>query len=178
MDISSRPSAVKIIDFLSVDLKKASPNNLTPQDIENTCAFPVGNVTKSSEIFIFSVTCPFSANSFIRDVVPELNKGSGLVLANFVRSDNDLNVWVRISKLKYQYRMGFVADIYKAAYDGKIKTYDQLNKFIDEQFKSVPLSKVNPYHSVERSSRSALATTATLNSVYRVTSTPFKSIIK
>lgn len=178
MDISLRPSTVKINDFLNVELVKAAPERLTPQDIENTCAFPIGNITKASEIFIFSVTCPFSANSFIRDVVPELKKGSGIILANFIRSDNDLNVWVRISKLKYQYRMGLIADIYKSAFDNKIKTYEQLNSFIDEQFKSVPLNKVNSYHSVEKASRSALVTTASLNSTYGITSTPFKGLIK
>lgn len=99
-------------------------------------------------------------------------------MANYIRSDNDLNVWARLFKLKAEFRMPMIAKVYKAAYDNKITDYNGLHKFLDENLSSVPLDQVNSYYDLQTSAIAALTTTTALHSLYGVSQTPFKAKLR
>ena len=64
MDLSAKPEQLKISDFQNIEVKKSESQLLTSQTIETMSTFPVWDVNKSSNIFIFSISCGDSVDRF------------------------------------------------------------------------------------------------------------------
>lgn len=186
MDISAHPKQFKVSDFSTVNLTSGVGRKLSHNDLENSCAIPVGNVNKNSGIFIFSLTCPFSEKAFITQVVPMLRSGKSMVMANFIRNDYDLNIWIRLAKIKAAYRMSVVSALYKYEFDGRISTefdgqrknYNDIQEMLDKILSNMPIDKVNASYTPERAAISSLVTTAGLNQLYGVIATPYMGNVK
>jgi hypothetical protein len=172
MDISNRPSLVKISDFSNDTLSTGTIDKFSESDYDRMSSFPMGEVRNGCDIFICSVTCPDSANAFIRNIAPRLKDGDALIMANFIRSDDDLNIWTRIFKLKASYRPEAINQIYQAAYNRKVKTHDDVHKFLDAYLSNVPLSRVYSGYDVRLAALSGLFTTACLYKNFNITATP------
>ncbi|MGQ4694761.1 hypothetical protein [Enterobacter asburiae] len=186
MDISARPKQFKVSDFQKINLSSESGNALSNGDLENSCTVLVGSVNEKSEIFVFSLTCPFSEKIFITQIVPMIKSGKSLIMANFIRNDYDLNIWVRLAKIKSAYRMAIVSALYKYEFDGHISTefdgqsknYNDIQKTLDKILSNVPIDKVNSSYTPEHAAISSLVTTAALNQLYGVTTTPYIGNLK
>ncbi|WP_431140286.1 hypothetical protein [Enterobacter mori] len=172
MDISKRPDPVMAKDFENVTLSSGIIHNFTEIDYDRMSSFPLGKVSNGCDIFICSVTCPDSANTFMRDIVPRLKSGEALIMANYVRSDEDLNIWTRIFKLKAFYRPEAINQIYQAAYHGKLKSHNDVHRFLDSYLSNVPLERVYSSYNVKLAALSALFTTASLYKNFNVIQTP------
>jgi hypothetical protein len=178
MDLSAKPKTVKIDDFNFVSVKPIKDHTFGLTDAQAMSTFPIGPVTKDSKIFIFSVSCGSSVDQFIKEIVPRIQKGEPVLLANMLRHDADLNVWTRIFKLKSEYRMGLVTKIYKETYDKKGLSMDGIHKVIDRYLSSVPLEKVYSGYSLEQAAVSGILTSFALRELYNVTATPVFTRIK
>jgi hypothetical protein len=179
MDLSAKPQQLKISDFLNIKLADGKDQKVSPAMLDTLSIFPIGDINENSEIFIFSVSCGDSLNRYLKDVLPRIKKGDSFLLANFLRHDNDLNVWTRIYKLKASYRMILVTKIYQEWNRvGKDFPMTKIHKVIDEYLSSVPLEQVYSGYDAKQAAISGIVTTAALQSIYGVTSTPVISKLK
>ncbi|EME8859692.1 hypothetical protein WAA39_002330 [Enterobacter mori] len=173
MDISARPKTFQVLDFKGLTIDSSSKPQIQTKDLESLTAFPSGDITKDSQIFVFSLTCHFSADAFVHQIVPAIAAGKTFILANYTRSDNDLNLWVRIAKLKAIHRIPYIANMYKEAVTGKLKTYKDVQKYFDKVLANVSIDHVNPYFSAEGAAISALFNTGVITNIYGVKATPY-----
>lgn len=178
MDISARPALIKISDFSSIDYKISNFHTPSDAERERLSTVPLGPLTTQSDIFICSVTCGDSANAFIREITPRLHSGEGILFANFIRNDNDLNVWTRIFKLKWIYRAEAVNQIYQAAYKNKINNTKEIHSFLDDYLSNIPLERVNSSFDINIAAISGLMTTVVLRENYHVSTTPVTTRLK
>lgn len=178
MDISARPKMVKIDDFKFLSGKSIQKNSIGTAEAQVMSTFPVGTLTRDSNIFIFSVTCGDSAHQFIRDIIPRIKNGESFLLANMLRHDADLNIWTRIFKLKAEYRMVLVLRLYKEILAHNGLGIGETHKMIDKYLSSVPLEQVYSGYSLEQASASGIMTSAALREIYSVNATPVLTRIK
>ena len=178
MDLSARPKTVRIDDFKFLYGKSIKGRSVGPAEAQAMSTFPIGPITKDSNIFIFSISCGDSVHQFINEIAPRIQKGESFLLANMLRHDADLNVWTRVFKLKVEYRMVLVTRIYKETYDKKGLSMEGIHKVIDKYLSSVPLEQVYSGYSLEQASVSGIMTSAALRELYNVNATPVLTHIK
>lgn len=178
MDLSAKPKPLKISDVKLQSLKPAKDHVFGTADAQLMSTFPIGQVSKDNQIFIFSTSCGDSAHKFIKEIAPRIQKGEPILLANILRHDADLNVWTRIFKLRAEYRMVLVTKIYKQMYDKNGLSMGGIHNVIDKYLSSVPLEQVYSGYSLEHAAISGITTSMALKDLYNVTSTPVLTRIK
>ena len=179
MDLSAKPEQLKISDFQNIEVKKSESQLLTSQTIETMSTFPVWDVNKSSNIFIFSISCGDSVDRFIKDVFPRVQRKEPFILANILRHDHDLNVWTRIFKLKHNYRMVLINKIFQDSFKrGAGFSMKSIHKVIDEYLSSVPLVQVYTGYDTKTAALSGILTSVALKEIYNVTTTPVLTVLK
>lgn len=179
MDLSAKPEQLKISDFQNIDIEKSESQLLTPQLIETMSTFPVWDVKKNSNIFIFSISCGDSVDRFINDIYPRVLKKEPFILANILRHDEDLNVWTRIFKLNYNYRMVLINKIFHDSYKrGRKFSMQSIHKVIDDYMSSVPLVQIYSGYDTKKAALSGVLTSVALKEIYNVTTTPVVTVLK
>lgn len=179
MDLSAKPEQLKISDFQNIEVRKSESQLLTSQTIETMSTFPVWDVNKNSNIFIFSLSCGDSVDRYINDILPRVQKKEPFILANMLRHDHDLNVWTRVFKLNYHYRMVLINKIFQDSYKrGKKFSMQSIHKIIDEYLSSVPLAQVYSGYDTKKAALSGILTSVALREIYNVTTTPVVTVLK
>ncbi|PPC61276.1 hypothetical protein C1Y41_18780 [Pantoea sp. ICBG 1758] len=178
MDLSARPKLLKISDVKIQSIEPAKNHVFGGAETQLMSSFPIGKISNNSKIFIFSTSCGDSANQFIEEIVPRIKSGESILLANMLRHDPDLNVWTRIFKLKAEYRMVLVAQIFKEFYDKNGLSMDGIHKVIDKYLSSVPLQQAYSGYSPEKAALSGIVTSIALKNFYNVSATPVLTQIK
>ena len=179
MDLSARPEQLKISDFADITIEKTQKQSITPQIVETMSTFPVWNPGKNNNIFIFSVSCGDSIHRYVTDILPRLKKKEPFLMANMLRHDDDLNVWTRIFKLNFYYRMVLVDKIFMDSHRrGESFSMRSIHKVIDEYLSSVPLSQAYSGYNIKTAALSGILTSVALKQTYNVTQTPVVTMLK